>query len=245
MNAERRSLLGPALFTALVVAFLLGLSSWQWRRLAWKEALIERVEGRSHAEPSPLPPRADWPMLRAEDYEFRHVRATGRFDLQREALIFSKPPTGAGLEPGYLVLTPLRLETGGTVLVDRGFLPLSKRETEARKREPAGLVTVTGVLRGPQSRNLFTPADSPESGVWYTSDATSIALRLRMDDAAPFTIDLDPQSSEPPAEDLPRPYGANVELTNNHLSYALTWLLLAGATLGGFVFYARGRLRGR
>lgn len=244
MKADLRSLLWPALFTTLVVGLLLGLSAWQWRRLAWKEALIERVESRSHGEPVSLPPRRDWPSMRVRDYEFTRVRAAGRYDLEREALIFSKPPQGAGLEPGYLVLTPLLLAEGGTVLVDRGFIPLSKRATDARKREPAGAIIVTGVLRGPQSRNPFTPGDTPEAGVWYTSDAANIAAVLGISDAAPFTIESDPSTAPQGAvDDLPRPYGGDVELINNHLSYALTWLLLAAAALGGFAFYARGRLR--
>lgn len=247
MNARLRSLLWPALLTALMVGLALGLSAWQWRRLAWKEALIERVESRSHEEPAALPPRRDWPSLQLQDHEFRHVRAAGRYDLGREALIFSKPPQGAGLEPGYLVITPLLLDDGGAVLVDRGFIPLSKRTSEARKREPAGQLVVTGLLRGPQARNLFTPADAPESGVWYTSDAKTIAAFLQIADAAPFTIELDAVAEGPHgvADDVPRPYGGNVELTNNHLSYAVTWLALAAAALGGFLFYARGRLRGK
>ncbi len=247
MNARLRSLLWPAILTALMVGLALGLSAWQWRRLAWKEALIERVEARSHEQPAALPGRRDWPSMPVEDYEFGHVRAAGRYDLDREALIFSMPPQGAGLEPGYLVLTPFLLDDGGTVLVDRGFIPLSKRPSEARKREPAGQIIITGLLRGPQARNAFTPADAPETGVWYTSDAKTIAAFLQIADAAPFTIDLDPPAAGPHslADDLPRPYGGNVELTNNHLSYAVTWLALAVATLGGFLFYARGRLRGQ
>lgn len=239
-SARLRPLLWPALLTALMVGSALTLSAWQWRRLAWKEALIERVETRSRAEPIAPPPRHDWPTLQPLDYEFRHVRAAGRYDLEREALVFSQPPAGAGVEPGYLILTPLLLDDGGAVLVNRGFIPLSKRASDARKREPAGHVVVTGLMRGPQTRNVFTPADTPQTGVWFTSDPGAIAASLQIADAAPFTIELDaagPQGSE----DLPRPYGANVELTNNHLSYAVTWLLLAVATLGGFLFYARSR----
>lgn len=245
MSAYSRSLLGPALFTAVAVGLFLGLSAWQWRRLAWKEALIERVESRAHAEPTALPARADWPSLGAKDYEFRHVRASGRYDLEHEALIFAKPPEGAGVEPGFLVLTPFLLDDGGAILVDRGFIPASKRASDGRKREPAGRQIVTGLLRGPQTRNSFTPADTPEAGVWYTSDARNIADFLHIPDAAPFTLALDPPPPEArvPAGDLPRAVGADVELTNNHLSYALTWLTLAAATLGGFLFYVRSRAR--
>jgi surfeit locus 1 family protein len=242
MRAEARALLWQAVFTAAMAALLLGLGAWQLRRLAWKEALIARVESRARAAPVAPPPRAGWPALKPADYDFLHVRAAGRFDFSREALIFARPPQGAtSPEPGYDVLTPFRLDDGGVILVDRGFIPLSRRRSEARRREP---VEIVGVLRAPQGRNLFTPADTPESGVWYTSDARAIAGFLKIDDAAPFTLELDPAPGEA-TPDPPRPHGGEVELVNNHLSYAITWFSLAAAVTGGFAFYAIGRLRGR
>jgi surfeit locus 1 family protein len=242
MRAEARALLGPAAFTALMAALLATLGVWQLRRLAWKEALIARVETRAQAAPSALPPREVWPAVKPEDYDFRHVRASGRFDLSLEALIYSAPPQGAGVEPGYRVVTPFALDSGGTVLVDRGFTPLSLRDDETRKREPAGETTIVGVMRTPQVRNIFTPADSPQKGEFFTSDPPEIAAHLHIADAAPFTVELDPAPARP---GLPRVYQRNVELTNNHLSYAITWFSLAVATLGGFAYYAVGRLRGR
>jgi surfeit locus 1 family protein len=246
MRAETRALIGPAVFSALMVALLATLGVWQLRRLAWKEALIERVETRAAAAPQALPPRAAWAAMQPDDYDFLHVRASGRYDLSREALIFSAPPQGAGVEPGYRIVTPFRLDEGGTILVDRGFLPLSRQADEARRREPEGPLVLTGVLRRPQARNIFTPADSPQSGLFYTSDPAALAAYLTAPDAAPFTLELDPPAGAPPAAaGTPRAYGRNVELTNNPLSYAITWFSLAVATLGGFLFYAAGRLRGR
>jgi surfeit locus 1 family protein len=252
MRAETRAriigpgIFGPAVFSALMVALLAMLGIWQLRRLAWKEALIARVETRAAAAPAPLPPRAAWAAMQPDDYDFLHVRASGRYDLSREALIFSAPPQGAGVEPGYRIVTPFRLDEGGTILVDRGFLPLSRQADEARRREPEGPLVLTGVLRRPQARNIFTPADSPQSGLFYTSDPAALAAYLTAPDAAPFTLELDPPAGAPPAAaGTPRAYGRNVELTNNHLSYAITWFSLAVATLGGFLFYAAGRLRGR
>ncbi|MBG0808947.1 SURF1 family protein [Methylosinus sp. H3A] len=242
MRTEARALLGPALFTAVMVALLAGLGVWQLRRLAWKEALIARVETRAAAAPAEAPPRGQWTNLSPNDYDFLHARIFGRFDLAREALIFSPPPSGAGVEPGYRVITPFLLDDGGAVLVDRGFLPLSLRGDATRKREPSGKIALTGLLRGPQARNLFTPADSPQEGLFYTSDAGALAAYLNLSDAAPFILELDPAA---PAHGLPRVYDHNIELANNHLSYAITWFSLAAAVAGGFAFYAAGRLKQR
>lgn len=242
MRTEARALLGPALFSVFMVALLAGLGVWQMRRLAWKEALIARVETRAAAAPAEAPPRARWAELAPEDYDFLHVRVSGRFDLSREALIFSAPPAGAGIEPGYRVIAPFVLDAGGTILVDRGFLPLSRRADETRKREPSGEVTLIGVLRGPQARNFFTPADAQQEGIFYTSDAPILAAYLELADAAPFMLELDPAEPKP---GLPRVFDHNIELANNHLSYAITWFSLAAAVAGGFAYYAMARLRER
>ena len=118
-----KPLIWPAFFTVLVCALLVSLGLWQLRRLAWKEALIARIEQRTKAPASPLPRLADWPHLDPEAYEYRHVALIGSFDHMEEALIFRG--TGGGTtglrQPGYLVLTPFRLSSGGTVIINRGF----------------------------------------------------------------------------------------------------------------------------
>ena len=45
------------------------------------------------------------------------------------------------------------------VLVERGFVPESKKN--AYGAPPSGTVTLVGHLHAPQSRNLFTPGDTP------------------------------------------------------------------------------------
>ena len=241
MNAPARSLLWPAVCAGLAFALLVDFGLWQMRRLGEKEALIARIETRARAAPGELAKRADWPTLKAEDYDYAHVRATGRFDLEREALIFSPAPEGAGGEPGYLVVTPFALEAGGVVLVNRGFVAQSKAGDGARHNEPKGVVTIAGVMRAPQRRNSFTPTDDPERGLWYTKDPAKIAAHLRLDDAAPFVVDQD--AGEPTTDGLFRASLGALDIPNNHLSYALTWFGLAGALAVVFAAFARARLK--
>jgi surfeit locus 1 family protein len=244
MNPKARGLLWPAVAAALAFTLLLGLGFWQLRRLTWKEALITRIETRANKPPVELPPHNVWPRLSSGDYDFEHVRLSGHFDLAREALIFSPPPKDSGVEPGYLVLNPFVVDNGGVVLVNRGFIPQSYAQNDARKNSPQGHVTLTGLMREPQSRNFFTPADDPERGVWFTSDPVKIAQSLGLGEAAPFTIALDPAEAQTLVPDgLPRPFASDLNLVNNHFSYALTWFGLAGALVVIFLVYARGALK--
>ena len=187
MRRKTRTLVWPAVFTLAAAAVLISLGVWQLRRLGWKENLIAEIEARANAAPQPLPAVKDWPTLRPEDYEYRHILAEGAFDNAKEALVFR-----AASEPGYHVLTPLRLKSGGYVIVNRGFVPVDHQEQGKRLGgQINGQTTVTGLMRPPESRNFFTPADDPGTGQYFTSDAEVIARHLGLAVTAPFTIDAD------------------------------------------------------
>jgi surfeit locus 1 family protein len=236
-----RALLWPAVAAALAFALLVGLGLWQVRRLAEKEALIARVESRVHVAAQDLPPRDRWASLAPPDYDFTHVRTRGHYLTDRDAHIFMQAPAGFGREPGYMVVTPFAVASGGVVLVERGFVPNARAEDAADAAPSTDEIEISGLMRAPQSRNLFTPADTPERRIWYTRDPKSIAAALALSEAAPFTLALEAPSSAG-ASGFPRRVETTPEIVNNHLSYAFTWFSLALALLVVFVLFARGRL---
>jgi len=238
MSARLPSLLWLALFTALGLAGLFGLGMWQLERLAWKEALIADVAARAAAPPIDAPPPADWPNLAPADYEYRHVRLTGVYDLAHQALVFRAldQPRGRFGGPGYLVLTPLRLADGSDVIVNRGFIPFDQRNSFAEtQQQTPGPVIVSGLMRASEPRNWFTPADDPAHGQWFTRDPGAIAAALKLPHAAPFTLDADATGA---AGDLPQGGETILAFPNNHLAYAFTWFGMALALVGVFCAYA-------
>lgn len=240
MTPRAWSLLWQGLCVAIVFALLASLGFWQLRRLEWKEALIARIESRAASAPVETPAPGSWPQLRPEDYEFRHVRADGAFLLEKVALVYSPAPPGGGEEPGFKALMPLRLPSGETILVDRGFVVGSKSAKGPWRNAPVGSVTIEGRMRPPQARNPFTPTDAPAKGEWYAADPIKIAADLNIEDAAPFILEQDPGG---PQDGLFRAARGAAEIPNNHLSYAVTWFALAVALGAIFAFYAHGRLR--
>ena len=241
VSTRRRGLLVPFIFAGTAFAILVGLGTWQVERLRWKEALIARLDARVAAVPSPVPPRTDWPRLDLADEEYRHVSARGQWE-PKEALIFrgSGKVAGGPTQPGYWVMSPLRLEGGGAVLVNRGFVGLDRKQDAAR-RPPEGTVTVTGLLRAPEERNLFTPKDDPASGQWYTRDPAAIASALGIADAAMFSID---EGAHAAAPGTPAGGATVIDIPNNHLSYAVTWYGLALTLVGVFLAFLIKRRRG-
>ena len=222
------------------VAILVGRGAWKGQRLHWKESIIAQIEARRTAPATGVPTEGEWPSLKPDDYEYRHVAVNGAFDADRTALVFrGGAPNAAGEGPGYELLTPLRLPDDSVVIVNRGFVPLASVDA-ARANNPKGTVVLTGLMRSPEARNAFTPADDQARGIWYTRDPVSIGAHFRLARVAPFTIDAD---ANPKAPGWPRAGTTVIDVPNNHLSYALTWFGLAAALIGVSVAYLRSRSR--
>jgi len=243
-STELRGLLLPSVLAAVGLAVLVGLGFWQLERRVWKEDLIARVEARTKASVVPIPAEADWPNVSASRDEYRRVGASGRFQHAREALVYTvlSEPKGRFSGQGYWVLTPLQLASGAIVIVNRGFVPLERKDPATRREgQVEGPVTVTGLLRLPEVTNWFTPANEPTRGAWYRRDPVEIARHFALVRAAPFMIDAD---TTPIPGSLPQGGETRLVFSNTHLGYALTWFGLALALLGVFAVFAGQRLRG-
>ena len=134
-------------------------------------------------------------------------------------------------------MTPLKLDSGESVVVNRGFVP-DTMKAEA-KNGPRGETKVVGLMRASEPRNLFTPADEPANGVFFSQDVQALAAAMRLGPHAPFSIDAE-------AGPDPLPEGGETRLTfpNNHLSYAFTWFGLAIALVGVLGAYLWKQARG-
>jgi surfeit locus 1 family protein len=255
--AHNRSWLGLFAPALLAFAVLIALGTWQIERKAWKEALIASLTERLAAPPVALPPASDWATLDRTRDEYRRVKFTASLDNAREALVFAaasafRPDVTT---PGYWAFTPARL--GGpvddsvigkhdrVVIVNRGFVPDARRDPKTRPEgDVSGMVEITGVLRWPDKRHWFTPADDPGHNLWFARDPAAIAAAKGLDPkttaAAPFYIE---QEAPPPPGGLPQPGRLVVALPDNHLQYALTWYGLAAvlAVVFGAWTFTSGR----
>jgi len=236
-----RALLAPGLATLVALMLLVGLGLWQLERLAWKTDLIARIDARAHGAPGGIVPESGWSAWDAQADEFRKVRLTGLFEHDKEALVhglFAGEGTGTPIL-GFFVFTPLRLPDGARVLVNRGFIPADLRDPAARPQSPpGGEATITGLVRAPEPRTLFTPADVPAERRFFVKDPAIIATAEALDRTAPFYVEAD---ATPNPGGWPKGSGTRLEIPNNHLQYALTWFALALTLVGVFAAFARKR----
>lgn len=241
----RGGIVGATVFALVCLTILIGLGVWQLERKVWKENLIASITERLAKPPQDLPAREEWPRQTADADEFRRVTFPAEFIPGEEALVYA---AGSALRkdikgPGYFVFAPARLAGGSIVIVNRGFVPLDRKDASTRAEgAPQGLIDIVGVMRWPESRGMFTPADDVKGNVWYLRDTKAMAEAKKWNVAAPFYID---QEAPVPAGGLPLPGKLEVHLPDNHLQYAITWFGLALALVGVYVFWLVARLRRR
>ncbi|MCJ2126004.1 SURF1 family protein [Methylobacterium sp. J-077] len=237
--AAWRDLVAPGLATLIALAILVSLGIWQIERKVWKEDLIDRIVRQTRAEPVAPPAPEAWDPGRDE---FRHVRVAGRFANDRETLVHG---LAAGETPGralqgYYVITPLLRAEGGTVLINRGFVPTElKAQADRRDGLIEGPTTVTGILRASEPRGMFVPEADPVRGEWFNRDVAGIAAARGIADAAPYLIEAD---AGPGRATWPQGGQLKVDIPNNHLQYAFTWFALAACLIGVFGVFAYRRL---
>jgi surfeit locus 1 family protein len=237
-----RTLLAPGLAALVALAILLTLGTWQLQRRAWKEGLIAQIGARAHGVPGELLPEAAWPQWRAEADEFRRVRVTGTFVHAKEALVHGLAPGTRGAPvQGFYLFTPLRLDGGAVVMVNRGFVPSELREPSARPdSRQEGEATVTGLVRAPEATGWFRPDDVPAENRWFTKDSGIIAAAKGLERAAPFYVEAD---ATPNPGGWPKGGQTRLDLPNNHLQYALTWYGIAATLVGVFGAFAWRKTR--
>ncbi len=226
--SSRPSLLLISVFALGGIAVLVGLGAWQLQRLAWKETLIERITMRLQQAPVELE-EALKQRSGGEDVDFQRVKLRGTYEHAKGQYFYA---LNKG-EFGWRVLTPLKSDSGQSILIDRGFLPDPQKPLAAPAS--AGPVDVVGALRlGYLPKEMFTPDNNASANSWYWFDVAALRKVTAIPELAPMVIQLD--TPDHPGQ-WPVATALSPNLPNKHFGYALTWFGLAITLLGVYIAF--------
>lgn len=232
VNQMKRSTFRPGLpltvsvLVALVV--LIGLGTWQARKIGPKNELVSRIEAGLSADAMQLPVHLDDPVPVA----YRRVYFEGNAIDVAPIKLFGTNLAG---RPGYYLYKPVVRDFGRAVLVNFGWIPM---ELEEMPDLPVGSVGISGVLMLSAVPGSFTPPNQPTAGSWFTADVFEMGQHfgLGAKDFYHFRVFAD-HSGERGA--FPLGGQVRVSIPNDHLEYMLTWYGIALAMLAVFVLYGR------
>jgi surfeit locus 1 family protein len=251
ITATRRSIAGFSAFTLLMVTLFVGLGVWQLQRRVEKHALIAHLTERLAAAPGSLPSPSQWSALTPAQDEFRRVSFAATYQPGPDAMVYS---SGSAVRddisgPGTWAFMPAVLPTGETVVINAGFTQNTMQDRAQQDRAVTPLITngpvmLTGYIRFPEAAGTLTPPENLAKRLWFTRDHLAMARALGWGEGgrpvAPFYIDLE---QPVPASGVPKPGPLDVHLKDDHLQYAITWFVLAGAVVIAFGVWLRGQRR--
>ncbi len=228
--------IAETIVTAICLAILLGLGTWQVQRLHWKNDLIARLQTQYDAPETQALTPEKLASLTQEDMPMAYGAVNGHW--LRDKAILLGPRTEDG-RMGYHLLVPLALDNDHVLIVNGGWVPDMWKDTLQERLAilPAETVTVRGILRKPDWSS-FASQNSPGNDLWFRADIDQIAGAKGITNAYPFLLYAD--SIEPPLHDviaqethwLPR---------NKHLQYAIFWYAMAAVMLGVYGFYVKSK----
>lgn len=219
------------LFAAACVVAFVGLGLWQLDRHDQRAERNATIEARAELPPVPV---AD-ALAETDDPDglrFRSVSAAGTYG-DRDLLVDNRSKDGL---PGAWVLTPLVLDDGTTLVVNRGF-----QFNEEGGIEPAAAPTGTVAIEG-----TATPWEGEGCGVRTDEAGEAVGMAcLRRSVAedvfggAVLPVVVQAQASDPPAADVLAPVPLPDLDAGPHRSYAVQWFIFATLTAVVYVLILR------
>lgn len=225
---------GDWLVIAAGALLLLGLSGWQWQRLGQKQALLQEIAIGLNTPPADAAAAGALKPYRGYDLTLALDRANC-FPVQnqtnlagqlgRRCLCWADFPAAAGSVALAFPWDKTDICTATTAPAPADT-PVDTPASPSPSSKSTVVPTAVQAFALPApSISPFMPAN-PAQGDWWWMDLAAMPKRLGKD-ATSFRSQLYLQVASFDSEQQKWRLEKDLDLPNNHLQYALTWLLLA------------------
>ncbi|HWS24580.1 MAG TPA: SURF1 family protein [Anaerolineales bacterium] len=214
-------------FLGAIVLFRLGL--WQISRYFERQAFNNQYTSQQAA---PILDLNGVELTDLKKFEYRRVTVRGQYDHLHAIVRVNQYHQGV---LGFALMTPLILEDGSAVFIDRGWIPADPKTNMPNWElyTTAGLVEVQGILRNPVE--LVNSSENYDPRIWIDFYPVDLQKHIPYQIATAF-IQPNPDGTQNP----PIATTLEVEITDGpHLSYAFQWFSFGIILLMGYPFVLR------
>ncbi|MBI5720069.1 MAG: SURF1 family protein [Burkholderiales bacterium] len=217
----------------MTIAATARLGVWQLDRAAQKRAVHEARQQQMRApalSAAELPTSAE--QVRAAEH--RSAVVSGRWLATHTTYLDNRPMAARA---GFYVLTPLALDDGRVLLVQRGWWPrdVADRSRIAAPPAPAGVVQVRGRVARPPSR-LFELAAESGGAIRQNLDLDAYARETRLTLLPWVLVQLD-DAAQPVADGLSRQWPEPAVDVRTNYGYAVQWFAMSGLVAGLLLWF--------
>ena len=228
--------LASSLVTLALFVLLISLGVWQVQRLNWKTALLHRIAALQASPPEPL-----YVALRRMkdglDVDFVRVQTDCAEPRPESRRLYLYGLTGGAIGWRHIAACRITAEGFDVIAVDRGFVASpGDRQGPPQGAPPPPPRRVVGILRLPDPPSALDSVAGSGQGMeggFRSRRAALAALEHQVGGrAAPVMLVAE---QETPAPVGVTPAAIPVNISNNHLGYAITWFGLAAALAGVYL----------
>ncbi len=234
MHAPRPITLTPAGIAATVLVFLVAaacvrLGFWQLDRLEQRRTANSGMEERVGAPTLALTSAPD----DTAGLVLRSAQIRGTWDPSWTVALAGRSRAGA---PGVHVLAPVRLEAGGALLVDRGFVPSADAATVSADLRPTGRADLTGRLMpfepraGSDGSLRSRKPGSATLPTWFARTPDGLGAHIPYPLAPLYVVAESPTGPGP----YPAPSALPEPDDGPHLAYAIQWFSFGAIAIAGW-----------
>ena len=215
-----------AIAAVAAIALFVTAGNWQRGRMNAKETERAALDAAKAQLPAPLPRADDWSAWR-----YRRVVATGTWRPDLQVLVDNRIVDGRA---GFGVVTPLALDDGRVVLVDRGWVAAGAGETRVPPvAAPSGRAVVNGRVVLPPARYLELDKKGPEGNVWQNLDPRRIASSAGVA-MLPIVVEQETSARE---DGLVRRWADPGAGATMHRIYMWQWYAFAALAAGLWLYF--------
>ena len=208
-------------FSFLVIILLFSLGTWQLIRLNWKQQLIQDISASINK-----------PALEVSDLaqvkSFQNIKLSGDL-FKKNYFIYQLNEKG---KYGFNLISLMKVNENYSVLIQRGWINSIKDEYKFNLNNEQ--YKLSGRVENIKPKGFFTPNNDTNLKFKYYID-TGLLETINKVKIYPFI--LIQTSKDGQFENIKNLQ--NLNITNNHLQYAITWFVLGFCILIAFCFYRK------
>lgn len=216
MRPYFKPLPGLTFITLIMLSILIGLGTWQYKRLGWKTTLLAEIDQAANALPLTSLAQVAVAIADNEPLDFRRIEIAAEYlPFEQPFRVYQKRDDNYG----WRLFVPIRQDDFKT------FAALDTIDDgEAFESPEPAAVMLAGYVRIARDKKPRTKS-TPEQNRWFGFDpmpeTNSWAAKVADIDVR-YYLDIEPGLEN--AENLPVKYP---QVRNNHLEYMITWYSLA------------------
>ncbi len=208
-----------SIFSIFLIFILFSLGGWQLVRLQWKKDLIKDIN-LSISQPAKS-------LITENIKNYQKVKSQGIL-FKNNYFVYRLNEKG---KYGFNLVSILQLNTTDAVIIQRGWVGKIEKSMMTNNQE---VYSFEGVLYPLKSKGMFTPDNNPKENFLYYLDRDKLEYNLKTSIYPYVIIQTGKDQNFPVLQN-----NLNINISNNHLQYAITWFVLGFCIIIAFWYYKK------